>query len=246
MENNDNEVVENNVSVQENKPEDKKGVLKWAIIGLIFAILIGSVLSKVYEFGMNLLYTVVYGDDAEMYGATERITFGKEEEEENSYTVAHGKSYLLENYQVELFSYNSETKTTKSEAYEFMSSLSGDYAGGRTGWFEDYRDIKAPQYINNAMRNGYDVAMILEGQVLSIEEGGNVIMLQDNIFSDNDLYNVNSAFDALTCYVDVSMLEDTELYTGDYVTLYAYMPGKMPMQDGSYSPCIIALAVEFQ
>ncbi len=231
--------MENNNNVVNEKKEEKKITPVQIVLTLVAGVIAIVLLSKVYEFGMNVLYSLVYGEDAEFYGATERITFGKEEEEDD-YSVAHDKSYLLENYQVELFN-------TEAEVYELIEENYNDYLADHKDWFLDYTDIKATQYLNDDMRNERVIVMVLEGQILSIEEGGNVILMQDNILDDNEIYDIASAFDALTCYVDVSMVENKDqLYVGDYIEVCAVMPGKMPMQDGSYSPCIIAFVVEFQ
>ena len=233
MENNNNAVV------NEKKEEKKISPIK-IVLTLVAGVIAIVLLSKVYEFGMNVLYSVVYGEDAEFYGATERITFDKEDERNS---VTNGKSYFLENFQVDC------GDETEAEIYDWLDEIHTGYFEGNYYYFLDYTGSDAVQFLNDDMRYGEKPTMKLEGQIMSIEEGGNVIMLYD-MFDDEEAisaYDYGTAFDILQCYVDVSMVENKDqLYVGDYVDIYAYMPGKMPMQDGSYAPCIIAVAADIQ
>lgn len=47
-------------------------------------------------FDMNVLYSVVYGEDAEFYGAAKRTTFGEEEENEYMNTLKEDIRRLVE------------------------------------------------------------------------------------------------------------------------------------------------------
>ena len=269
MENNTNEEVVNVTgTTPQNKPEEKKGMLKWAIMGGVCLLLVTGVLSKVYEFGMNVLYSLVYGEDAEFYGASDYIDFKGEEENniggvkvdsDNTFTVYSdgtrwehhasdwligNSSYVLNNYQVNIFDDMSE-----AEIYATIDQFHSEYIREYYDFFDDYTSYKATQMINDKLREEQISCFKIEGQVISIEADGNMYRIYD-MYTTNEgvhAYDHGVMPDILDVYVDFSMLENKDkIYMNDYVTVYVYMLGTIPMQDGTSIPCLIALGAEAQ
>lgn len=154
-----------------------------------------------------------------------------------------GKScYMMDNFVVEY------ADVTISEIY---SSLSTDYWMYTQGnMFYDLRGIDAVENINGLMReNDSPLSIIIEGQILNVEGEGNVIQIFDLSTTEENLYKYeNNDYTAdLNCLVDISMLDNKdEFFVNDFVTIYAMYAGRIPTQNGSYQPLIVAVAMELQ
>ena len=169
-------------------------------------------------------------------------------EEEPYYTTAYewllGKScYMMDNYVVEC----PETLTL-SGIYSKLNTSYWMYTEGNM--FFDYRGINAVEELNSLMRtNDHCLGIILEGQILNVEGEGNVIQIFDLSTTEENLYKYeNNDYTAdLNCLVDISMVDNKdEFFVNDFVTIYAEYCGRIPTQNGSYQPLIVAVAMELQ
>lgn len=221
------------------KKENKKVSPALLILFAVLFVVGIFVFSKIYEFGMNALYSWMYGEDAEYYGATEYIDINNE-----AISDASGNgSYVLDNYQV-----NIKKNRELSEVYGFIDEFRTEYENGNYEFFDDFTSYEATGLINKNLRAEYGTtAFKIEGQIISIEGDGNMYRIYD-MYTANEgahAYDRGILPDILDVYVDFSMLENKdELFMNDYVTVYVYMPGTIPMQDGTSIPCLIALGAE--
>ena len=154
-----------------------------------------------------------------------------------------GKScYMMDNYVVDY------GNASMSEIYSYIDSAYNSYINGYN--YFDLRGIDAIENLNGLMReNDYQMEIILEGQILNVEGEGNVIQIFDLSTTEENLYKYeNNDFTAdLNCLVDISMLDNKdEFFVNDFVTIYARYCGRIPTQNGSYQPLIVAVAMELQ
>lgn len=186
---------------------------------------------------------IVWNDDAQSYlleVKTENDSFVYDE-----YVTDWliGKScYIMDNYVVD------RGGVSITQTYFFMDNAYYSYINGNN--FLDLRGINAVSELNNLMRkNDYFANIIIEGQILNIEEQGNVIQIFDMSTSEENLYIYENGgnYSDLICYVDISMLDNKdEYFVNDTVTIYANYCGRVETTDGSYQPLIVAVAMELQ
>ncbi len=154
-----------------------------------------------------------------------------------------GKScYMMDNFVVDY------GDMTQSDIYSFIDCAYYDYTYGYR--YLDLRGINAVEILNDFMReNDCWENIILEGQILNVEGEGNVIQIFDLSTTKENLnkYENNDYTADLNCLVDISMLDNKdEFFVNDFVTIYAMYSGRIPMQNGSYQPLIVAVAMELQ
>jgi len=150
--------------------------------------------------------------------------------------------YMMDNYVIDY------GNMSVSEIYELIYYAHYSYINGYN--YFDLRGIDAIENLNGLMReNDYQMEIILEGQILNVEGEGNVIQIFDLSTTEENLYKYeNNDFTAdLNCLVDISMVDNKdEFFVNDFVTIYARYCGRIPTQNGSYQPLIVAVAMELQ
>lgn len=194
------------------------------IIGILLTFFMFNVFANIYEFIVGIIYDIAEGN----------------------YNTTGYYAVMIEDYQCDIGNYS------KNDIYHMIEDCYDNYNNRGISDFQDLTGLDAPVYINDYMRNNDEYIgtyVYMEGQVTYCYE--NIIEILDTPTVaealQQEIYGyVYGDIPNLYYCADISLLEGIEaddFMIGDYVEVVGMYSGRLRLNDGSYTPAIVAVEV---